>query len=86
MREVGGLVALDAVLLGVGLAWTYGLGLARTRPHALRLVGLAFLLGWAAVGVAVTFALAAGLAVTVWQALLLAFLLAAAGLSLSKIT
>jgi aryl carrier-like protein len=86
VREVGGLVALDAVLLGVGLAWSYGLGLSRTGADALRLLGLAFLLGWAATGVAVTFALAAGLTVTVWQSLLIAAGLAAGGLSLSKVT
>ena len=85
MREVLGLVALDGVLLGVGLAWAYGLGLVRRRADALRLLGLAFLLGWAATGVGVTFLLEAGLAVTVWQALLLAAVMVAAGLFLSNV-
>ncbi len=45
-----GLIANDVVILGVGFAFLYALGLAR-RLGDFRLVGLAFLAGWAMVGV-----------------------------------
>jgi hypothetical protein len=72
VRELLGLAALDAVLLVTGLAILYGFGLVRTRRSALRLAGLAFLTGWAALGVGASLALVAGLALAVWQVLLVA--------------
>jgi hypothetical protein len=82
MTELVGLVALDAVLLGVGLALLYGSGLVRDRRSLLRFSGLALIVGWASVGVGVSFALMAGLSLVVWQVLLLAAGTSAAGLLL----
>jgi hypothetical protein len=84
VSELLGLAALDAVLLGTGLAALYGFGLVRDRRAALRFAGLAFLLGWAAVGVSVSILLMAGLAAAVWQVLAVALALAAAGLVLGR--
>jgi hypothetical protein len=78
VRELVGLVALDGVLLAVGLAILHGFGLVRSRASAVRLAGLAFVTGWAAVGVGVSLALVAGLALAVWQVLLVAGALTAA--------
>jgi hypothetical protein len=81
MRELLGLAALDGVLLATGLAILYCFGLVRSRGSALRLAGLAFVAGWAAVGVGVSLALVAGLALTVWQVLLVAGALTATSLA-----
>jgi hypothetical protein len=82
MSELIGLAVLDALLLGVGLALLYGFGLVRDRRSVLRFSGLALIVGWAAVGVAVSFALMAGLSLAVWQVLLLAAAVILAGLLL----
>jgi hypothetical protein len=86
VRQVLGLVALDAVVLAVGVALLYAFGLVRGRRSALRLAGLAFVTGWAALGVGVSLALVAGLAIAVWQVLLLAAVVAAAALAAGRRT
>jgi hypothetical protein len=61
MRHVEvGMVAWDAILLAVGYAALYGLGASRPRPD-LRLLPLAFLTGWALLGVVLSIGLVAGL-------------------------
>jgi hypothetical protein len=85
MRQVVGLAALDAVLLAVGLAILYGVGLARSRGSALRYAGLAFVTGWAVVGVGVSLALIAGLALTVGHIVVIAVGLLAAALALGRL-
>jgi hypothetical protein len=78
-REWLGLIALNAVLLGTGLALLAGLGVVRTAAQVLRFAGLALVTGWAALGIAASFALMAGAALTVVQTVAIAALLAAAG-------
>jgi hypothetical protein len=78
-REVLGLVALNALFLGTGIALLAGLGLVRAPAEALRFAGLALVAGWAAVGIAASFALLTGAALSVLQAVLLAVLVALAG-------
>ena len=84
MSELLGLAALDAVVLGIGLAALHGFGLVRDRRAALRFAGLAFLVGWAALGVGISLLLMGGLAAAVWQVLGAALALAAAGLLLGR--
>ena len=59
-RAYLGLLAFNVVVLGVGFALLYGLGLARSRRSGWRLVPLAYLLGWALLGSLLTFLLIAG--------------------------
>jgi hypothetical protein len=79
-REWLGLLALDALFLAAGLGLLAGLGLVRGPLDALRLAGLAFVAGWAALGIAASSALMAGAALTVAQGVVLAAAVAAAGL------
>jgi hypothetical protein len=57
------LVLLDVVLLGAGLAVLYGAGLVRSRGDALRHAGLAFMSGWASVGIVASTLLVVGVPV-----------------------
>jgi hypothetical protein len=82
MSEIAGLAGLDAVLLGTGMALLYGFGLIRSVRTALRFAGLAFVVGFAACGIAVALALTAGLAATVGQVLALCASIALAGVAL----
>jgi hypothetical protein len=83
-REVAGLVALDAALLALGSATVYGLGLVRSGRSAFRYCGLALFLGWAELGLAGSFLAVTGASLALWQILLLAAALTAAGLVLSR--
>lgn len=56
-----GLAANAAVVLAVGHALLYALGLARLRASDLRLVGLSYLAGWALLGSALSLALVVGI-------------------------
>jgi len=85
MRAVAGLVALDVLLLATGAAVLYGFGLIRSLRTGLRFAGLAFVVGFAACGIAVSLSLIAGLAATVWQVLLFCATLAAAGVFLGRV-
>ena len=60
-----GLFGLDAIYLAVGCALLYGVGLARPRARDLGLVGLAFLAGWALMGVVLSLVLMAGIPLSV---------------------
>jgi len=56
-----GLVVYNALIVGVGFALLYGLGLARFRRSEWRLLGLAYVLGWAQLGCLLTLFLLVGL-------------------------
>jgi hypothetical protein len=56
-----GLFGLDAVYLAVGYALLHAIGLARLRVRDLQLVGLAYLAGWALMGVVLSLMLMAGI-------------------------
>jgi hypothetical protein len=60
-----GLFGLDAIYLAVGYGLLYGLGLVRPRARDLGLVGLAFLAGWALMGVLLSLALMVGIPLSV---------------------
>jgi hypothetical protein len=55
------LAAYNLLLVAVGYAFLYGLGLARLRLREWRLVALSYLLGWAVLGIVLTLLLIAGL-------------------------
>ena len=78
-RQDWGLVGLNLWLLGAGGAVLYGLGLVRSWRAALRFLGLAYMTGWALVGVGATLLLVAGLALTEAQVLVLLAAIAAGG-------
>ncbi len=84
MREWLGLLALNAVFLGVGTALLAGLGLVRESAAALRFAGLSLVVGWAAVGLAGSYALMLGARLSVPEVVFLAVLLAALGLLASR--
>lgn len=79
------ITALDLLFVAVGLAFLYGLGLARSRAAVARYAGLALLCGWAAVGIGTAFLLMAGAAGTTAQICAVAAVLAAAGLALGRV-
>jgi hypothetical protein len=72
-----GLAANGVVYLAVGYALLYALGLARLRRGDLRLAGLAYLAGWALLGVALSVALSLGAHLGLPGILLVAALLVA---------
>lgn len=72
--------SLDLVYLLVGTSVLYGLGLVRSWRAGLRYGCLALLAGWALLGVAGSFALVAGSSLGLATLLVLALVLAAAGL------
>lgn len=82
--KVIGVAGLDLMFTAVGFAVLYGLGLVRSRASGIRLVGLALLSGWAAVGVSTSFLLMAGATGTATEVTLLAGALAASGLVLGR--
>jgi hypothetical protein len=84
MREWLGLLALNAMFLGVGTALLAGLGLVRGSADAFRFAGLSLVVGWAAAGIAGSYALMLGARLSVLQVVVLASLLAALGLLASR--
>lgn len=74
-----GLVALNGIFLVVGYALLYGLGLVRWRRGDLRLVGLAYLAGWALIGSALSFALMLGIGTGVTTTVLIGAALTCGG-------
>jgi hypothetical protein len=77
--EVAGLVALNVVLVAIGVALLAGIGFVRTPVDALRFIGLALVTGWAAIGITASLALMAGAALTVVEVVALAAVLAGGG-------
>jgi len=84
MREWIGLFALNAVFLGVGTSLLAALGVVRERGEALRFSGLALVVGWAAVGIAGSYALMLGSGLSLLDIVVLSTLLAAGGLLVSR--
>ncbi len=60
MRVELGLVAENLLILALGLALLYSIGLARLRLADVRLIGLAYLTGWALLGVITSLVLIVG--------------------------
>ena len=58
-----GLCALNVALIVVGLALLAGVGLVREPGHALRLLGLAYVIGWSAVGLMLALGLVVGFSI-----------------------
>jgi hypothetical protein len=85
-RAYLGLVALDGLLLVAGLGLLAGFGYIRSARSALRLAGLAFTVGWAAVGVVSVLLLVVGLSLAPWQVALVCALLAGAGVACARVT
>jgi hypothetical protein len=79
-----GLIPLNALLLGAGLALLWGIGLVATARDALRYVGLALVLAWAALGLLATLALVLGASLTVPQVTALLLALALLGVALRR--
>lgn len=84
IREWIGLAALNAVFLGVGTSLLASLGVVHERRHALRFSGLALVTGWAAVGIASSYALMLGVRLSLLQIISLAFVIAVCGLLVSR--
>lgn len=81
MSDALRLALLNAGLLAVGEALLAGSGLVRGWRSAVRLAGLAYLVGWAATGVGLSLALIAGIPFRAVTVLALWALLAAGGLA-----
>lgn len=79
-----GLFALDSLLLVGGLGLLYGLGLVRSPAEVARFLALALLAGWAAVGVAESWALVLGAPIRWWVTALLSAALGGAGIALGR--
>ncbi len=60
-----GLIAENLIVLAVGWAFLYGVGLAAARRADLVLAGLSYLVGWALLGVLLSFAVMLGIPLTV---------------------
>ena len=80
IRDGLALLAANACFLVAGAGLTRPLGLWRGWGELPRVIAIAYVAGVAAVGIGATLLLIAGLALTVWQVLLLCALLAATGL------
>jgi hypothetical protein len=83
MHTVGPLL-LDVLLLAVGEGALAAVGFVRTRRQAVVYAGLAFVLGWCAVGVAVSISLMLGGSLALWQPVVLAGVLVAAALVVAR--
>lgn len=81
-----GLAALDALYLLAGLGLLAGFGYVRSARSGLRLAGLAFTVGWAAVGVASVLWLVVGLSLAGWQVALACVVLAVGGAAVARVT
>lgn len=75
---------LDALYLGVGVALLAALGLVCSVRDGLRLAGLAFLAGWATLGIGTVYLLLAGATGTVGQVVALAAALAAVAVAVAR--
>jgi hypothetical protein len=80
-----GPLLLDVLLLAVGEALLVGLGVVRSPRRALLFAGLAFVLGWCALGTLVSLALVLGASLALWQPLVLALVLVAGGIGLALV-
>lgn len=78
-RQDWGLAGLNLWLLVAGGGVLYGLGLVRSAGAAFRLAGVAYVTGWALVGIGATVLLVLGFALTEGQVLALALALAGGG-------
>ncbi len=67
-----GLLANDVLILAVGYAFLYSLGLARLGSNLLWLAGLSFLTGWALFGTLLSLALMAGIPLEIRTTLVIA--------------
>lgn len=85
-RAYLGLAALDVLLLLAGYGLLAAFGHVRTARSALRLAGLAFVVGFAATGLVCTVLLVAGLSLAVWQVVLVCLGLAAVGAAVAWLT
>jgi hypothetical protein len=83
--RIGGPLALDLLLLGVGEAALFGVGLVRSPRHAVRFAGLAFIVGWCALGSAIVYALILGSSLAVWETVAVAAALVVAGVTLGGV-
>ncbi len=72
-----GLAVFDVMATALGYALLFGLGFVRRRADVLRYLGLAFLGGWAAIGVAVALGVSLGVDPAIRNVLLLAAAIAA---------
>ena len=57
-----GLIVENLILLAVGWAFLYGIGLASARRSDVKLIGLSYLVGWALLGSLLSFSLVLGIA------------------------
>ena len=80
-RELAGVAALDALLLGVGATVLAAFGV---RARGLAGLGLALACGWASMGLVCAWALVAGLSLAGWQVVLLALVVAGAALAVAR--
>jgi len=83
--HVGGPLLLDLLLLCTGQAVLFGLGVVRSRGQAVRAAGLAFVVGWCALGAAIVYALILGASLAVWQPIVLAAALVVGALALGRV-
>jgi len=67
-----GLLANDVLILAVGYAFLFAVGLVRLGSNLLWLAGLSFLTGWAVLGTLLSLALMAGIPLEVWTTLVVA--------------
>jgi hypothetical protein len=74
-----GLAAFDALVLATGYSLLWGIGLVRSPRSVLAALGLAFFVGWGAVGAVLAFALMAGIEPAVVTVVLAAALLCVVG-------
>ena len=85
MIHIGRSLTLDLLLLGVGMACLFGVGLVRSPRQALRCAGLAFIIGWCVLGAAIVYALILGFWPTVWELVAVAATLVVAGVTLGRV-
>jgi hypothetical protein len=83
--HIGRSLALDLLLLVVGEACLFGLGLVRSRRQALRWAGAALIVGWCVLGSVVVYALVLGFFPTVWELVAVAATFVMAGIALGRV-
>jgi hypothetical protein len=79
-----GLLGLDCLLLATGACVLYATGLLQDRGSALRLAGLAFVVGWAAYGVVASLALIVGFDLTTIESVVLCVLISVAAVVIGR--
>ncbi len=72
--RVGGVIALDLLFAAAGMAFLFAVGLVRSTRDGLRLIGLAFLCGWALLGLGSSLLLMVGIGETTYAVLTIAAL------------